>query len=51
VGGQLSYAEPDGERHAANDTTEDLWRTDYSNIFNPARLKVKAMQSEMPRKY
>lgn len=51
VGGHLSYSEPDGERHAVNDTTEDLWRTYYSNIFNPARLKVKAMQSEMPRKY
>ncbi len=51
AGGQLSYAEPDGERHVVNDTTEDLWRTYYSNIFNPARLKVKAMQSEMPRKY
>jgi DNA polymerase len=33
------------------DATEDLWRTYFQNIFNPARLKVKAMQSEMPRKY
>ena len=23
----------------------------YRNIFNPARLKVKAMQAEMPKKY
>lgn len=49
--GRLSYALPDGSRHITHDATEDLWRTYYSNIFNPARLKVKAMQSEMPRKY
>lgn len=35
----------------ARDATEDLWRTYFSNIFNPARLKVKAMQAEMPKKY
>ncbi|OXT00757.1 uracil-DNA glycosylase [Notoacmeibacter marinus] len=35
----------------AEDATEELWRTYFSNIFNPARLKVKAMQSEMPKKY
>jgi DNA polymerase len=34
-----------------NDETEDLWRTYYANTFNPARLKIKAMQSEMPKKY
>ncbi len=33
------------------DTLEDLWRTYYRSIFNPARLKVRAMQSEMPKKY
>src|SRR6201999_4515314 len=33
------------------DETDDLWRTYYASIFNPARLKVKAMQSEMPKKY
>ena len=36
---------PDG------DQLEDLWRTYYANIFNPARLKISAMQSEMPKKY
>jgi uracil-DNA glycosylase len=51
VDGVLSYAPPDGSRHAVNDATEDLWRTYYANIFNPARLKIKAMESEMPRKY
>ncbi|WP_343067892.1 UdgX family uracil-DNA binding protein [Sulfitobacter aestuariivivens] len=33
------------------DDTEELWRTYYANIFNPARLKIKAMQAEMPKKY
>ncbi|MHB2263729.1 UdgX family uracil-DNA binding protein [Aliihoeflea sp. PC F10.4] len=33
------------------DATEELWRTYFTNIFNPARLKVKAMQAEMPKKY
>ena len=30
---------------------DDLWRGYYRSIFNPARLKVKAMQAEMPKKY
>jgi len=34
-----------------DDDLERLWLTYYKNIFNPARLKVKAMQSEMPKKY
>ncbi|HEX2529451.1 MAG TPA: UdgX family uracil-DNA binding protein [Geminicoccus sp.] len=33
------------------DALEELWRSYYAAIFNPARLKVAAMQSEMPRKY
>ncbi|MBN9216474.1 MAG: UdgX family uracil-DNA binding protein [Mesorhizobium sp.] len=55
-------ADWDGERLAigpgatkadapAEDDTEALWRTYFENIFNPARLKVKAMQKEMPKKY
>lgn len=35
----------------SGDPLEETWRTYYANIFNPARLKVKAMQAEMPRKY
>ena len=35
----------------AGDVAEDLWRTYYASIFNPARLKVGAMLKEMPRKY
>jgi len=33
------------------DRLEETWRSYYASIFNPARLKVKAMQSEMPKKY
>lgn len=35
----------------AGDPAEDLWRTYYASIFNPARLKIGAMVKEMPRKY
>lgn len=35
----------------AADAQDELWRTYYRSIFNPARLKVQAMQSSMPRKY
>ena len=35
----------------ADDATEDLWRSYYSSIFNPARLNVPAMRSHMPKKY
>jgi DNA polymerase len=33
------------------DQLEETWRRYYASIFNPARLKVKAMQTEMPKKY
>jgi uracil-DNA glycosylase len=33
------------------DAQNELWRTYFASIFNPARLKVKAMQAEMPKKY
>ncbi|MFM9827967.1 MAG: UdgX family uracil-DNA binding protein, partial [Sphingomonas sp.] len=35
----------------AEDPTEDIWKSYYAAIFNPARLKVGAMLKEMPRKY
>jgi len=55
-------ADWDGERLAfgpgaaradapTDDGLEALWSTYYASIFNPARLKVKAMQAEMPKKY
>ena len=39
------------EMKPADDDMEALWLTYYASIFNPARLKVKAMQAEMPKKY
>jgi DNA polymerase len=35
----------------AEDALDELWRTYYRSVFNPARVKAKAMQSEMPKKY
>lgn len=34
-----------------DDRLEEYWRAYFSSIFNPARLKVSAMTSEMPKKY
>ena len=50
--GDLSFT-PGATRADApdGDPLEATWRTYYASIFNPARLKVKAMTSEMPRKY
>lgn len=44
-GGSPRSAAPEG------DPLEDVWRTYYGSIFNPARLKVRAMQAQMPKKY
>jgi uracil-DNA glycosylase len=33
------------------DALEDLWRTYYANIFNPARLNSRAMMAELPKMY
>ncbi len=35
----------------SEDALEDYWRTYYASTFNPARLKVAAMQREMPKRY
>ena len=35
----------------AIDPLEDVWRTYYASTFNPARVKVKAMTGQMPKKY
>lgn len=34
-----------------DDALEDYWRSYYASIFNPARVKLGAMQKEMPQKY
>jgi uracil-DNA glycosylase family protein len=33
------------------DPVDDVWKTYYASIFNPARVKVGAMLREMPKKY
>jgi probable DNA metabolism protein len=33
------------------DAIEPLWQEYYAHIFNPARVKVHAMQKEMPKRY
>ncbi|HEY1109128.1 MAG TPA: UdgX family uracil-DNA binding protein [Opitutaceae bacterium] len=39
------------EQAPAEDAAEELWRTYYSSIFNPARIKVGAMLAQMPKHY
>jgi DNA polymerase len=36
---------------AGDDALDEMWRTYYRSIFNPARLKINAMRAEMPKKY
>ncbi|PZO38080.1 MAG: uracil-DNA glycosylase [Alphaproteobacteria bacterium] len=33
------------------DEVEEFWKTYYASTFNPARLKTKTMQGEMPKRY
>ena len=51
-GSELAFG-PGGRRDEAPpaDAGEALWLTYYRNIFNPARLKLKMMQKEMPKRY
>jgi probable DNA metabolism protein len=35
----------------SSDRLEQVWLSYYAHIFNPARLKLKMMQKEMPKKY
>lgn len=49
--GALSFG-PGGARPTLpEDASEALWATYFANIFNPNRVKLDAMRSEMPRKY
>ncbi|MFM0874740.1 DUF4130 domain-containing protein, partial [Klebsiella pneumoniae] len=48
----LSYGPgADKSQVPTDDRLEAYWRTYYASIFNPARLKIDAMQKEMPKKY
>ncbi|HMJ06080.1 MAG TPA: UdgX family uracil-DNA binding protein [Chthoniobacterales bacterium] len=51
-GNELRFtAGVDKSQAPGEDNVESLWLTYYANIFNPARVKVHAMQAEMPKKY
>ncbi len=41
----------ESSRIPEQDELENLWRSYYSSIFNPARLNPEAMRSEMPVRY
>ncbi|MBN9527922.1 MAG: UdgX family uracil-DNA binding protein [Alphaproteobacteria bacterium] len=49
--GALAVTDEPAARPDLADPTAALWLTYYASIFNPARVKVKAMQAEMPKKY
>ncbi len=51
-GAELDFG-PGGQKSDVpkDDAVEEQWKTYFSAIFNPARLKVGAMMSEMPKKY
>ena len=51
--GEVLAEGPPAQRSDApgDDPMEDMWRSYYASIFNPARLKIGAMLKEMPRKY
>ena len=49
---QLQYGPPVTRDHAPSaDELEDLWKSYYSSIFNPARLNPTAMRGHMPLRY
>jgi DNA polymerase len=51
-GDRLSFGPGAGRKDApGHDRVEEMWKTYYASIFNPARLKPNAMRSEMPEKY
>ena len=51
-GSELTFTEGvDKSKAPRDDNLEALWLTYYANIFNPGRVKVHAMQTEMPKKY
>jgi uracil-DNA glycosylase len=51
-GAELSFSPGATKADApSGDPIEETWKTYYASIFNPARVKVKAMTKEMPKKY
>lgn len=50
-GEQLHYSEGKNLLTNPSDELENLWQTYYKAIFNPARIKIKAMKKEMPMRH
>lgn len=49
---KLSFASGIPQREFQNeDQWDEIWKTYYKSIFNPARIKIKMMKSEMSPKY
>ncbi len=52
TGAELRFAPgADPAQVPDDDALERYWRAYFAAIFNPARLKISAMTSEMPKKY
>ena len=49
--GRLTFGPPAQRPDLPEDASEGLWAIYFANIFNPARIKLDAMRSEMPKKY
>src|SRR5262249_17720801 len=48
-GGRLTFGEGvPAPPTIGDDAIEDLWRTYYASVFNPARVNLRAMLPEMP---
>ncbi|HYC67698.1 UdgX family uracil-DNA binding protein [Brevundimonas sp.] len=51
-GEALTFGPPATREMApTEDEIEEVWKTYYASTFNPARLKTRTMQGEMPRRY
>ena len=50
-GSQLTFSQGVTKSQLPSDDQEELWKAYYSSIFNPARIKIKAMKKELPVRY
>jgi probable DNA metabolism protein len=49
---ELQFGPGSNRASAPNpDELEQMWKSYYASTFNPARIKLKAMKAEMPRRY
>ncbi|MDB5422472.1 MAG: phage polymerase-related protein, partial [Brevundimonas sp.] len=51
-GEALTFGPPGtADQAPSEDEIEEFWKTYYASTFNPARLKTRTMQGEMPKRY